>query len=237
MDSTTTDRILPFRFFDLPSELRVKIYEIVLLLPSTIDLNPTNHRDIAPRLRLFLVSRRMHEEAFRVFYGSNTFRLFPVHGRFFHTKLPLLARLPPRYRAVITAIELRLGPGWTAPPKGWVVDSRLRLSDAGVLRVLKIFVECDPASDETFEGFRVGQDFYTFFCTDLVKNLFSQVSSLVEVQFDAYPSVKWDSPLMKALMNEVKAGNRRITWGPERGWSEAVDLSQALRVLSLGSPP
>ncbi|KAF2265536.1 hypothetical protein CC78DRAFT_532417 [Lojkania enalia] len=144
----------PFRFFDLPSELRLRVYELVLLVPKTVDLDPTNHRAISPRLRLFLVSRRMHDETFRVFYGRNTFRVFPVHGRFFHTKAPLLTRLSPRYRNMMTKLELRLGPGWNKPPKGWVADGRLGLIHAEKVRSLKVFVECDPASHEVFEGFR-----------------------------------------------------------------------------------
>ncbi|KAI7166098.1 hypothetical protein KC318_g21395, partial [Hortaea werneckii] len=79
----------PFRFFDLPSELRLRIYEEVLLVHDTLDLEPSNYRRILPRLALFLVSRRMHEEAYRVFYAQ-PLRLFPVHGRFFYTKKPLL---------------------------------------------------------------------------------------------------------------------------------------------------
>lgn len=232
--SLTIEPVEPFPFFDLPSELRVKIYGLILVVPKTVDLDPANYRGITSRLRLFLVSKRMHEEAFDVFFGKNAFRLFPVHGRFFHTKLPLLARLPPRYRAAIHTIELRLGPGWTAPPKDWVIDGRLGLRDAVKFRVLKIFVECDPAADPIFEGFRVGHDFYTLFCTDTLRNIFAQVPSLAEVELDAYPSVSKASPLMQALLQEVKSGNKRITWGPERGWENdtIVDLERQLTCLS-----
>ncbi|OCL06999.1 hypothetical protein AOQ84DRAFT_378098 [Glonium stellatum] len=215
--SSVTESSQHFRFFDLPSELRVTIHELILLLPNTVDLDPTNYQNIAPRLRLFLVSRRMHEEAYRTFYGGNTFRLFPLHGRFFHTKLPLLSRIPPRYRATMNTIELRLGPGWTAPPKGWVVDQHIGLSDARALRLLKIFVECDPASDDIFEGFRVGHDFYTIFCRGLVKKIYDYVPSLDEVQFNAYPSVPKNSPLMQALLREAAISKKRITWGLEGG--------------------
>lgn len=214
---------LPFRFFDLPSELRLRIYEIVLLQPKTIDLDPLNYRAIAPLLRCFHVSKRIHDEAARVFYSRNTFRIFPIHGRFFHTKAPLLARLPPHYRSMITSLELRLGPGWTKPPRGWIMDERLALKDALKLRVLKIFVQCDPASDPIFEGFRIGQDFYTEFSVALVRTLASQVPSLTEIEFDAWSPVKKSSPLMHGLLNEVKSLNKRILWGPERKWDTIVE--------------
>ncbi|KAF1846214.1 uncharacterized protein K460DRAFT_406434 [Cucurbitaria berberidis CBS 394.84] len=217
----------PFRFFDLPSELRLRIYEFLLILPKTIDLDPTNYRIVAPYLRLFLASHRMHEEASRVFYGRNTFRVFPIHGRYINRKHPLLAWLPRRYRAYITRLELRLGPGFTRPPKGWVVDSRLGLAAATKIHRLKIFIEIDPASNEIFEGFRVGQDFYTEYCVNLLRGLLAQVPSVNEVEFDAYPSVSKSSPLLEGLLVETKLNQKRITWGPERGWDKIVEVGLA----------
>lgn len=229
-------KMRPFRFFDLAPELRLRILELILLFPKTIDLDPTNIRAVRPLLGLFLVNRRMHEEAYRVFYGRNTFRIFPIHGRFFHTKLPLLGRLSPRYRAVITKLELRLGPGWTKPPKGWVADGRLGLADTGTLRLLRVFVECDPASHPIFEGFRNGEDFYTEFGVNLVRSFFAQAPSLAQVEFDAYPSVSKSSPLLQGLIHEAKAQNKRISWGPERGWDKIVEVNLAsiMENLSLG---
>jgi hypothetical protein len=227
----------PFRFFDLPYELRLRVYELILLFPKTIDLDPFNYRNIRRFFGLFVVNHRMHDEASRVFYGRNTFRVFPVHGRFVNHKKPLLARLPTRYRALITKLELRLGPGWTKPPRGWVVDDRLGLGDLGKARLLKIFVECDPASHDVFEGFRNPGDFYTIFCLDLLRSLFGEVPSVAQVEFDAYPGIEKSSPLMQVLANEAKAQNKRITWGPERGWDKIVEVSLAsvLGGLSLGA--
>lgn len=225
----------PFRFFALPYELRLRIYELILLSRKTIDLDPANYRAIRPLLSLFFVSHRMHDEAARVFYRQNTFRIFPIHGRFFHTKKPLLMRLPAHYRALITNLELRLGPGWTKPPKGWVVDERLHLEDVVKARTLKVFVECDPASDPIFEGFRVGEDFYTLFCVELVTSLFAQVPTFTQVEFDAYPGITKASPLLQALVNEAKGRNMRIGWGPEREWEKIVEanLTTVLEGLSL----
>jgi hypothetical protein len=219
----------PFPFLALPYELRIRIYEQLLIFPTTIDLDPSNTRTLIRPLRLFLVSHAVHAEASRLFYSRNTFRIFAVHGRFFHTKKQLLTRLPVTYRSYVTKLELRLGPGWTKPPKGWVVDAKLGLGDMRNVRGLRVFVECDPASSEIFEGFRHkdGEEFYTTFCVGLLRGLFAQLSGLSKVEFDAYPSVSRTSPLMKGLIAEVKAGQKKIIWGPERGWDKIVEVDLA----------
>ncbi|KAF1833868.1 hypothetical protein BDW02DRAFT_569614 [Decorospora gaudefroyi] len=227
----------PFRFFDLPYELRLRVYEELLIAPKTIDLDPTNHRVVAPALRLFLVDRRMHEEASRVFYGRNTFRVFPIHGRYINRKHPLLAWLPRKYRALLTRLELRLGPGFTKPPKCWVVDKRLGLAAANKIYRLKVFVEIDPASNEVFEGWRVGNNFYTEYCVGLLRGLLAQLPSVQDVEFDAYPSVSKSSPLLQGLLEETKLNQKRISWGPERGWDKIVevDLAGVLQKMGLGA--
>ncbi|KAH6639205.1 hypothetical protein C7974DRAFT_127503 [Boeremia exigua] len=227
----------PFRFFDLPYELRLRVYELLLISPKTMDLDPANHRTVAPTLRIFYVCRRMHDEAAHVFYGRNTFRLFPIHGRYINAKYPLFARVPRKYRALITRLELRLGPGFTRPPKGWVVDSRLGLSAVTKAYRLKIFVEIDPASSEIFDGFRTGEkSFYTEYCVGLLRALLAQIPAVGEVELDAYPSVSKDSPLLKGLLEEAKLHQKKITWGPERGWDTIVekDLVGILEKMGLG---
>lgn len=227
----------PFRFLDLPYELRLRVYELLLVFPKTIDLDPANSRTIVPYLRLFLVSRQTHAEASRIFYSLNTFRIFPIHGRFFHTKSPLLARLPSAYRDHITKLELRLGPGWSAPPQSWSLSPQLGLVNAQKVHLLKVFVECDPASHPIFEGFRNGEDFYTQFCVGLVRGLFAVLEAIDKVEFDAYPSVSRTSPLLQGLVDEVKAGGKRILWGRERGWDKIVevDLAGVLQKMGLGA--
>lgn len=173
-------------------------------------------------MNLFLVSRRMHNEAYRVFY-TQTIRLFPKHGRFFNTKKPLLARLPPRYRNVITTVELRLGPGWSKPPKcqnAW--EPALGLVDCTNLRLLKIFVECDP-SDSVFTGFRgrdADEQTYKWFCVDLLQGILAQVPSLLAVEIDAYPGVKQDAPLVTALRRQIEEAGKLLVWGPLREWDK-----------------
>ncbi|KAG9203055.1 hypothetical protein G6514_003577 [Epicoccum nigrum] len=227
----------PFRFFDLPYELRLRVYENLLVFPKTLDLDPTNHRAVAPSLHLFYVSHRMHDEASRVFYGHNAFRLFPVNGKYINAKYPLFSRLPRKYRGLITRLELRLGPGFTKPPKGWVVDSRLGLTAVTKAYKLKIFVEIDPAASEIFEGFRTGEkSFYTEYCVGLLRALLAQIPSVGEVELDAYPSVSKDSPLLQGLLEEAKLNQKRIVWGQERGWDTIVDkdLVGILEKMGLG---
>ena len=179
--------------------------------------DPVNYRLLHPRLAIFLVSKQVHEEAYPVFY-SQPIRLFPTHGRFFY-KQPLLARLSTRYRSAITTLELRLGPGWSAPPKSQNTDPPLGLEDCTSLRTLKVFVECDP-SDNIFNGFRgtgATQDTYKNFCTNLVAGILAQVPSLETIELDAYPGVKKEAPLVMALRRKVEESDTQLVWGPLRG--------------------
>ncbi|MCJ1228267.1 hypothetical protein MMC12_004928 [Toensbergia leucococca] len=225
-----------FRLLDLPSELRNKILAIVLLDPRgdrTIDLDPLNYRRILPRLDIFLVSRRIHEEAYHVFYGGHTFRIFPIHGRFFGNKVqPLLSRLPPRYRAAILSLELRLGPGWSNPPMSWKVNDQLGLEDARAVRKMKVFVECDP-SHEIFKGFRVNKEFFTNFSGVLLEDILRRLPVLEQVEFDGYPTVR-RGILMSRLQLEAKRQGMRIVRGPE--WivdSDAARLVDQFSTISL----
>lgn len=216
--SSRFDRCNPrqsFRFFDLPSELRRRILTMALSLNRTVDLDPLNNFDAPERLSIFLTSRRMHEEAYHVFYGGHTFRIFPTHWRFFgHKVQSLLSRLSPRYRKALISLELRLGPGWSNPPKSWRVTNRLALEDMAGVRKLKVFTECDPSHD-IFKGFRFARDFFTNFAGDILEEIMRRLPSLGEVQFDGYPSVSLDGPLMTRLTDEVKRGEKIIMWGPE----------------------
>jgi len=219
------EKIKPFKFLELPSELRNKIYGIVFSsAPEVLDLDPDNFRNVHRKFSLFLVSKQVHDEASHHFYSTHTVRLFPCHpGRFFKTKKPLLARLSQRCRSSLTSFELRLGPGFANPPRGWVVNEALGLKDAISVRVLKVMVQVDT-SNPIFNGFRGGDDgFYENFSKDLLDQVLSSVPSIVEVQFDAYPSVQKNGAMMRALLSVTNKHEKLISWGPERGWDEEDD--------------
>jgi hypothetical protein len=227
-----------FKFLELPSELRNKVYEHHFIgAPSVIDLDPDNFKNIHRKFLLFLVSKQVHEEASHYFYATHTIRLFPIHpGRFFKTKKPLLARLPPRYRESITSLQLRLGPGFNAPPRGWVVNDQLGLADIKTARVLEVFVQVDT-SDPIFKGFRKDDDgFYEKFSGNLLNEVLISVPSIVEVQLDAYSSVHKDGKMMTGLIQIANRHKKLISWGPERGWREDKDIEWAESYMSLAKP-
>lgn len=222
----------PFRFFDLPAELRLQILRHHLLLEETVDLNPANVKSIAPRLAILLTGKRLHEEAAAVFYGENTFRLFPTHGRFFLTKKVLLQRMSKRCKELICNVELRLGPGWSQPPKTWNLGPKMGIPDLATLRTLKIFVECDPSSD-IFKGFRVNDSFYTLFSCELLTQMKKQAPWLKVAEFDGYSSVKRNSSLMSNLIATAEGSGLRITWTPGGRWDGGKDLADAFSELAL----
>ena len=196
-----------FRFFSLPAELRSKILHSALLPTDhqpVIDLNAKNRASARQRLDIFLACRRLHEESYAVYYGGQTFRIFPTNHRFFgHRVRPLIARLPTRYRAIVKAVELRLGPGWSDPPRSWRVDGALGLEEMEAVRTVKVFVECDP-SHEIFDGFRIDRDFFTGFSGGLLEDVLRRLPSVVRVELDGWPSVKRQGPLVKRLLEVAR---------------------------------
>ncbi|PYH90529.1 hypothetical protein BO71DRAFT_402140 [Aspergillus ellipticus CBS 707.79] len=223
--------IIPFRFFDLPAEIRLRIYGYVLFTPRRKRvsrftgsvgasskrnpfLSPTSHR-----VALFLTSRRMHEEASDLFFSSQTFRLFPLQD---YSRMPTVRAIAPTYRPSIAAIELILGSSWTAPPDSWKVTPSLGLEQMVRIRTFKVFIEVDP-SHPVFDGFRVSKDFYTDFAGDLLHKVLAAVPSLEYVEFDGWPSVRKSGALMKRLLHEARSAGKKIAWGKERGWTDYDD--------------
>ncbi|KAI9924753.1 hypothetical protein ASPWEDRAFT_40682 [Aspergillus wentii DTO 134E9] len=220
----------PFRFFDLPSEIRLRVYSFVLFTNNRNKTLRTNgnvgasskNQLVAPlshRISLFLASSRLHDEASDVFYSTQIIRLFPVQD---YSRVPTVRVLPARYRPSITTIELILGSSWTAPPKSWTVDNSLGLEDMVRARTLKVFTQCDP-SQPFFEGFRISKEYYTHFSGDLLQQVLIRMPNLVQVEFDGFPSVRKSGPLMSRLLDEARKANKKILWGPERGWSDLDD--------------
>lgn len=220
-------RAPPFDFFKLPYELRHHILTYLLTFPRTVDLDPANHKHLTPILfPLLFTSRQLSLEARIAFYSHNAFRIFTTTGRFFHTKWPLLSRFPRRNRRLLRTLELRLGPGWTRPPKSWdVANKRLRLNDCTdrVWRLV-VFLECDP-SDAIFTGFRKADGFYSAFCTRLLRDVLATLNNVREVRFEGWPSVrKASSPLLQQLEKvvEEEEHGQRAMGSIKTSWDESL---------------
>ncbi|KAL7792154.1 hypothetical protein V8C37DRAFT_380936 [Trichoderma ceciliae] len=228
----------PFHFLSLPSELRVKIYEYYFQDDDEVlDLSPDNYKRIHKKLGLMRVCKLLHEEATYYYYGTRTFRIFPTYpGKYFKSKRPLLARLKPRQRECLTSLELRLGPGWNAPPKGWAVNDALGLKDCINVHKLKVLVECDP-SDGIFKGFRRSEGFYEGFSRKLLGNVLEDIPSVNIVEFDAWSSVKKSGAMMTGLL-KVVAGfeGTLVRWGPERGWTDGDEEEEATATVAGPDP-
>jgi hypothetical protein len=214
----------PFHFLSLPAEVRIQIYTYFFDdIPTLLDLNPHNYKRIHKKLGLMRVCRQVHDEATFAFYSTRTFRLFPTYpGKYFKSKKPLLARLKQQQRRYVTSLELRLGPGWNAPPRGWVVNPALGLADCVEVERLNVFVECDP-SDNIFQGWRRSDGFYEGFSRNLLTDVLEALPSVHTVQFDGWTSVKKSGDMMQGLMKIVEEAGLGIEWGPERGWTDASD--------------
>lgn len=223
LQSTSSDapRRSVFRFFDLPSELRIRIYQYVLFIDygdGTIDLDYYNNRRVAPRLTCFLACRQMHNEAYPIFYGSpqQPFRLFPTGGNVYKTKKPLLERIGPTYRGAINTLELRVGPGWNKVPKCWHTGPSLGLADCISLRNLKVFVQIDP-TDKTWQGYHgEGNDENTYktLCVNWLQDILEQAPSVMKIELDAYEGVELNSPLVHALASIASSADKKLVWGP-----------------------
>ncbi|KAI9715796.1 MAG: hypothetical protein M1828_000701 [Chrysothrix sp. TS-e1954] len=219
----------PFPFARLPSELRTLVLEHALILPRsqhrTIDLDPQNRHDILPRLNLLLVSKQLHADASRIFYSTHTFRILPTHGRFFHTqpRHTLLSRLPRRHLAHIRSVELRVGPGWSSPPKSWRIADAHKLEHCVGLRELRVFAECDPSHD-AFSGFRGGKEkgFYAEFVGGLVSGVLERTGGAREgkgierVVVERWPSVRMDGELVRKVVERAQEFGKSVLFvGPE----------------------
>ena len=106
-------------------------------------------------------------------------------------------------------LELRLGPGWSNPPRSWQVDDGLGLEEMEAVRTVKVFVECDPSHD-MFDGFRIDRDFFTGFSGGLLQDVLQRLPSLKWVELDGWPSVKREGPLVKRLLEVARSAGVRV---------------------------
>ena len=226
----------PFRFLDLPYELRVEVYKYHFINTGRVlDLDPSNYKRLHQKLAILRTCQTFYQEASHVFYSTHPVRIFPTHpGRFFKTKKPLLARLKPGQRASLASLELRLGPGWSKPPRGWVVNPDLGLADCTSVRKIIVFIECDPGT-ETFRGFRQPNNFFESFARSLLENVLNEMPWVRQVDFDAWPSVKKSGGLVQRLLELVRSRELMLSWGPERGWTDAEEPEPRV-FLNLNAP-
>lgn len=211
-----------FRILDLPYELRLDVYRYHFQGTGyVLDLDPLNHKRVHQKLAILRVCRTLYREASHYFYSTHPVRLFPTHpGRFFKTKRPLLARLKTPQRQSLSTLELRLGPGWSKPPRGWAVVPELGLAECTNVRKVVVFLECDPGTD-TFHGFRQPHEFFEGFAQSLLENVLNDMPWVAQVEFDAWSSVRKSGTLVQRLLDVVKSRRLLQTWGPERGWTDA----------------
>ncbi|KAI1799020.1 hypothetical protein F4811DRAFT_137901 [Daldinia bambusicola] len=227
---------LPFRFLDLPTELRLKVYGYHFVnTGGVLDLDPDNHKRIHQKLAILRTCSTIYREASYFFYSTHPVRIFPTHpGRYFKTKKPLLARMKPCQRANLTSLELRLGPGWSNPPKGWTVNQALGLSDCVNTTKITVYIECDPGND-FFRGFRQPDNFYERFSKTLLTNVLNEMPWVERIEFEAWLNVKKSGALMRGLIELVQSRGLKILWGKERGWTDADEVEPP-PALDLNAP-
>lgn len=203
--------ISPFRFFELPAEVRNEIYALLLFSSAGYRRSDGTKKS---RTSILAVSKRAHLEATYVLYTSSTFKIFPIQD---FVQEPLVQELRPIYRSMVTKVEMLVGSSWTSPPKSWRVSKLLakRLSRLTSLQTLKVFVEVDP-SEPDFEKYRISLDFYTDFCGDLFRDLLVALPLVKFVEVNGNPGVNTRGPLVTRLVKEAEAKGKMLTLGPTK---------------------
>ena len=212
----------PFPFFDLPAEIRNRIYHLILFRKA-------GYRLIDGRLRpcktaIMTADKRTHQESAYVLYSTMSFRIFPLQD---FTPAPVFQELRPMYRAMVTKLEVTLGSSWTSPPKSWRVSKLLarRLSKLTAVQTLKVFVELDP-SLPFFEKYRVSDDFYTDFCGDLLRDVLVCMPQVTHMEINGNPGVEATGPLVTRLLKEVEGKGKICTIGPTKALPTLAGVKQ-----------
>ncbi|KAM5443515.1 hypothetical protein MferCBS31731_001288 [Microsporum ferrugineum] len=212
------------RIFDLPWELRCKVYSYVFSGPPRIvkpirQSHKRSDKELASptfgrhrRTSIMLVSRRFHDDVSQYLYSSYTFRIFPIQHQ--PSIVPNVCDLAPRYKSAVRVLRLVLGSSWTEPPESWVVNEKLGLKSMERVHTLEILVLCDP-SNPMFEPFRISKDFYTKFSCRLLHGILQDLPDLRYVVIDGYSSIERNGGLVSGLVQEIQATKKKIRWaGP-----------------------
>ncbi|KAJ9646067.1 hypothetical protein H2204_000729 [Knufia peltigerae] len=201
----------PFKFFELPAEIRNKIYGLILFGKPGYRGKDGRKKT---RTSILAVSRRMHQETSYILYSSLSFRIFPLQD---FTPAPIIQELRPMYRAMVTKLEMVVGSSWASPPKTWRVSKLLarRLGKLSAVQSLRLFVQCDP-STPTYEKYRVSLNFYTDFCGDLLRDVLAVMPRLEYIEVDGNPGVDTQGPLVSRLLTEADSKGKTWTLGPTK---------------------